>query len=103
MKSLNYNNWSQVSGSYAFMLKNAFDRFGSNSAIIENGNVTSWSALRKNVYSLVNAFSRIGVHSGDRVAIFLENSTEFVEVDRIDLTESGKQMLVVSRCGVATN
>ena len=30
-------------------------------------------------------------------------SVEFVEVDRIDLTESGKKKLVVSRCGVATN
>ena len=65
-----------ISVSQAF--DEATDRFRSRTALIFSGRKISFGELRDQVDRLANAFATLGLKKGDRVALYLLNSPQFV-------------------------
>ena len=62
------------------MLETAVERYGNKTAIVLGDRRLSYATLDKASNKVANALIKIGVGKGDRVAMLLPNSPEFVAV-----------------------
>jgi long-chain acyl-CoA synthetase len=65
----------------AYMISRSSDYYGDETAVVEANRRSSFTEIEERSNRLARAFVKFGLQKGDRVAIYLPNCIEYIEID----------------------
>lgn len=64
-----------------YLIRRSFQENGARPAVVCDGAMTTYADLSERSQRLANALAGLGLEAGDRVAVLLDNCSEYVEID----------------------